>query len=387
MQQYNNINNEQSIAFAPFSSMSSQLPQYRAVSSVQQSVAVPSSSFNKRKSDSIAVVVALPQQVNKHQRASQCEERPCFLGNHHFFANQSNYQTLEMQIESVLSSWLREHSNEVDYAYFVEQTQWRMKYMNGSTCHEIHVNVYYDSNANDHVIEVNRVRGDGMIPIMGTFFQCLRQHVLGLPSQPPRVASPMRRAMPCPPALKRGGVSAPIESTNQLFMKGIQPILSMAADQFYEPRLEAAKSFCDLAQRSEQLLSIPECMEGVVHALNNLLMDEFDDVKQFAVMACSLFAQLPSYKQSLSRMPQLRVLAELVLEGPADESVSFETAQMRRRACLALTLIAEKEAEAVCECLKEQNVRSFEAWRSCVSKMDDPRLVDHANKLEMCIVY
>ena len=322
-----------------------------------------------------------------HRSSSKCPERPCYLVSTHFYTFQDTYETIETIIENSVKGLLGEHSEELDYRYFSDDKQWRMKYMNGSDCREIHINVYWDSNANDHIIEINRVKGDGMFPALNSFFDNLRQSIQGsnyVPESNSKKPRMVGYRMPGPPPL-HGRIAVPL--SNEMFLRGIQPILSMAADQFYEPRLEAAKSFCDLAQRSEQLLSIPECKEGVVSALNNLLMDEFDDVKQFAVMACSLFAQLPSYKQSLSRMPQLRVLAELVLEGPADESVSFETAQMRRRACLALTLIAEKESEAVCECLKEQNVRSLEAWRSYVSKMDDPRLVDHANKLELCIVY
>ncbi len=184
--------------------------------------------------------------------------------------------------------------------------------MNGSDHREIHVNIYWDSNAEDHIIEMNRVRGDGLFPSTGEFYEVVRKYVLGEKYTAPKVVPTRRPMMPGPPPLKRAatipGASAPsmlpppapvsTGVSKEMFLKGIKPIISMAEDYFFEPRLEAVKALCDIAKRSDELLAIDECRDSIVRVLNGLITDEFDDIRQFAVMACSMFAAKDTYKVS-----------------------------------------------------------------------------------------
>ncbi len=170
--------------------------------------------------------------------------------------------------------------------------------MQGSDLREIHINCYWDCQANDHVIEMNRVKGDGLFPSTSEFYEKLRQHVLGEKYVAPKIMPGRRTMMPGPPPLKRNGVVVSTGVTEEMFLKGIKPIFAMADDHFFEPRLEATKALCDMAKRDQRLLNLEYCQTNVVRVLNSLLNDEFEDIRQFAVMATAMFAAVPSYKVS-----------------------------------------------------------------------------------------
>ena len=129
---------------------------------------------------------------------------------------------------------------------------------------------YWDSTANDHVVEIKKYRGDGFYPSIAEFFLNLKLHIVQEETTPSSGAMTARAASPSAniskgrlrggalpmPVLKRAN-TAPATSCNfenscvvteEMFLKGIQPLFMMAEDNFLEPRLEAAKALCDLAK-------------------------------------------------------------------------------------------------------------------------------------------
>ncbi len=416
---------DNSISYAAPSSSSSKMDQYRAAAvmggkSLASAGYCPSSSgkmmensfafSNKRKMDytiTITGTTTLGEDVpiinNKIQRLSPCEERPCFLTSNHFYAKQSEYKTIVTQIELALSSLVQQYRQELDFFYCEDETQWRMMYANGSDSREIHVNCYWDSNENDHVIEMNRVRGDGLNgPSLNTFYEIIRQHVQGkdyvapVAKVTPGMGGLRRPMMLGPPPLKRSSpvsvpmtpVAAPVQpelTPEQLFMKGVQPILSMSTDSFYEPRLQAAKALCDISQRDVTLLSSDDCKVGILTALESLVKDEFEDVRLFAIMACSMYAKIVSYQLPMSeKYDLLHTITGIMVRHPTSERVAFETSQIRRRACSVLVSIANDYASNVRLALAENGIDSLESLRAFNDEVKEERLIEQINQLEYC---
>jgi hypothetical protein len=96
----------------------------------------------------------------------------------------------------------------------------------------------------------------------------------------------------------------------------------------------------------------------VVQALNNLLQDEFHDIRQFAVIACSRFVQVSDeYKVSLSEMSAVHALLGLVIPSANTESFShcihgeplhaYETAHVCRQACRTLIAMIQVASDHI----------------------------------------
>jgi hypothetical protein len=164
----------------------------------------------------------------------------------------------------------------------------------------IHVNCYWDAQHKDHIVEMSRVKGDGLFPSTFEFYETIRRHVLGADKYvAPASLAERKPMMPGPPLLRREGKLAAFAVTEDMFLKGIKSIFNLADDHFFEPRLEAVKAICDMAKRDRRLLEIPFCRDNVVRCLNNLLNDDFEDIRQFAVFATAQFAlNVPSYRVS-----------------------------------------------------------------------------------------
>lgn len=329
--------------------------------------------------------------ITRSQRTAQgkspCHELPCYLVPNNFIAKQPQYSTVQTSVETALQMMCEKYPGSLDYGYFSSQCQWRLKYLNGSDLREIHINCYWDSNIQDHVIEMNRVKGDGLFPSTNEFYEILRQKVLGEHYTPPKVIPGRRPMMAGPPPLllKRssGSSGLPIlpSVTEEMFLKGIKPIFAMAEDNYFEPRLEAAKALCDMSKRDRKMLLLSSCQQNIINCLNLLLQDEFDDIKQFAVMACSLFAANPDYQTLLANMPSIHVLVKLVLEAPLHEEIAFETAQIRRKACLALNMMAIENSNKIRTCLEEHGITNANQLKQrCVNHLPDALV----SELESC---
>lgn len=273
------------------------------------------------------------QTLNIQRCKSPCRYTPCYLVPNHFQADQKCFDQIYESVTRALENLKNTHINYIDYEYFPNVTQWKFKYLKGSDLREIHINCYWDSNIEDHIVEMNRVKGDGLFPSTSEFYEKLRQHVLGDSYVPPKVQQGRRPMMPGPPPLRLNGVVAS-DVTPEMFLKGINPIIAMAEDQFFEPRLEACKALCDMAKRDPRLLSLPECQEGVIRVLNSLIVDEFAEIREFAIYALSLFAEVDSYKLPLGLVRNLYVLVDMILNTTAPHP--YEIANIRRRSCVAL---------------------------------------------------
>lgn len=181
---------------------------------------------------------------------------------------------------------------------------------------EFHITCFWDSTTDDHIVEVKRVRGDGLQPSNTTdIFAKLKSKLSKSTEDSPVVRrGKLRGPLPLPSLKSAPSLSQKISTnlTEEQFLKGVYPIVSMTEDQCFEPRLEAARMLCDLATTTKsnsssnsedkiKYVNGNKCRELVLKALGKLLQDDFEDVKQFAVVAFEAFSQYESYQVNYTK--------------------------------------------------------------------------------------
>mmetsp|Transcript_4438 Transcript_4438/g.4854 ORF Transcript_4438/g.4854 Transcript_4438/m.4854 type:complete len:425 (+) Transcript_4438:157-1431(+) len=336
----------------------------------------------------------------------RCPEKPCFLAaNTSFLASEANYEKVKDSVERALMML-----EDYDWSYFENECAWKCKYFQGSNLRELHVYCYWDSRNEDHILEVKRVRGDGINPASSVdFFSKLKSEVTNTqedcshakrgklrgPLPLPMLGSTSSTSsLPLPRlSLSRSTTSSvfqtmqPVNDPNSIseeqFLSGLKPIQSMSSDQFYEPRLEASKMLCDLATKEKKFLELKECHELCLKSLDALLLDDFDDVKQFAVMAFASFAEFPLYQKSFLELRALESLVHLINNCPR-EIPSYHSAQMRRKAAIGLSLLARAHPNEMREVLVDMGYETEQAWLDHCGTILDKRTREAAMSMSKC---
>jgi hypothetical protein len=242
------------------------------------------------------------------------------------------------------------------------------------------VSIFWDPQAFDHMVEVKRFYGEGFG--LHDLFHALQQAVLKEKAPATKKGGFLsRKALPLPPAFAR---SSSGNTSEESFIEGVQPIFRMAQEIFLESRLEAAKMLCDLAAKKQPYLQLPACVDGCVNALCVLLAeDQWEDVKQIAIVALSSFLELPAYKDSFAKREELSLLADLVANCP-NKDQAYLYAEVRRKAALSLKLVSQSHAGDVLGVLQSQGYKSVDQWTSHVYSITDDRCRDLANELSTC---
>jgi len=164
-------------------------------------------------------------------------------------------------------------------------------------------------------------------------------------------------------------------STNTIsdiqFLEGIRTIFNMAKNALYETRYEAVKMLCDLSQHSHQdHLMLPSCVQECVSCLESLIRDSFDEIRQHAIIAFSIFCEIPGYQTEMVRSEILPIILCL-----ADNPMSpiHETIQMRRECTKILVILTNFDCYGVLECLHTKG-SSVRDWIDKVESFEDQRL-------------
>lgn len=331
----------------------------------------------------------------------KCSEKPCHLANTNFYCDNSNFEALKSLIEENLYTM-----TDFDWNYFDDDHMWKCKYLEGSNMREFHITCFWDSAANDHIVEVKRVRGDGLQPSNITdIFAKLKSKLCKRSEDSPVVRrGKLRGPLPLP-NLKLGGslknalgVSMASKESNVLteeqFLKGVTPIVTMTEDNCFEPRLEAARMLCDLAittktatlhsEEKLQFLSGVKCRELVMKALIKLIQDDFEDVKQFAVVAFEAFSQYEAYQECLCHENILLDLVQLIRNCPPDVP-SYICAAMRRKAAQGVATLASRNPGMIHHHLELCGFRSANQWKEMiVQTLYDHRTRMAADKITLC---
>jgi hypothetical protein len=188
----------------------------------------------------------------------------------------------------------------------------------------------------DHLIEIRRIKGDSFTSLSANDLLDLLQKsfiesTVALSSSTKKTGGRLRGG-PLPlPAVMMSNNKKKEEtiSSKELFLKGIEPLVKMSSSPNLEARLEVSKMLCDLAinnntssNSSSSFLFSSECQDLCFQILDNLINDPSqtfhdglydnninsptskatvnddcsDDIKQFSMMAFSLFCEYDCYQ-------------------------------------------------------------------------------------------
>jgi hypothetical protein len=173
------------------------------------------------------------------------------------------------------------------------------------------------------------------------------------------------------------------------FHKSIEPILNMTKCIYYEVKLEAAKMLCDISLCEEfHSRADSKCIDNIFKAIESLILhnDGFLTVKEQAIVAFASFVNETNYnKEILNRMSKssiLYILLQLV-SNPSNETVSYETLQMRRESARILSILAAYDAKQLVVALEGQSVHSYalKKWFDSIDYLKDQRMKIYAMKI------
>lgn len=296
---------------------------------------------------------------------SSCPERPYHLSRTHFVVDAgkmsevtglSRLDQILMPINVCLNNF-----SEYDFSYFQSDFMWKGKYLQGSSSCEIDIHLYSAGSEDPAsiIVEAKKTEGDSK-PFLA-FYRQFHSEVLNIEDTRPAPMGFMGR-LPANPV------------TPASFLTGITPIFNMAKESYFEPRLEASKMLCDLAQHREPaLLQLVECRDQVIHSLESMVDDSFDAVKQHSMCALAAFVQTPGYAESLvSKSNTLRVLFQAVVTTPSEPA--YETIQSRRECARVLCAVAKCDAVAVMTALRLGGVNINELSPQRIEAVVDARL-------------
>ena len=198
-----------------------------------------------------------------------------------------------------------------------------------------------------------------------TFFNALKA---ALSTEP---VAPVRKAFVIP----TGAMIGLVKVTDEEFLQGIQPVFRMA-EHSNESRVQCAKMLCDVSQKDAHYLELSAFRPQCVKMLESLVMDESEDVRQYAVMAVAAFVELPSYKEAFMSSAVLPVLFNLV-ENNVDAQQAYETAQVRRTAARVIALLSRTHPYTVRSELQQQAC-DVAGWLQRVACLQDTRTREFA---------
>jgi hypothetical protein len=287
-----------------------------------------------------------------------CAMQPMILNRTHFVIESAKangicggldvfgrFRTMTRTITAYLSCF-----NEYDFSFVTPEygsPMWKGKYLQGSVSCEIDLNIYTGDSPDAFIIEASKMKGDAKP------FHAFYREFKSVVTNTPEVVrgSPFNCS------------SLPGTQSKEQFLHAVRCIFNMATAEYFDSRLEATKMLCDLlSQPHNQHLQIPEFASACVEHLEALLVDDFDDVRQFAIIAFTSLKDIPGYKVKLVKSRALPLIFSMVEYVPEP---MYETIQVRRECACFLAALAQFDARAVIDNLQSTgNGKNFlQGWK------------------------
>jgi len=230
------------------------------------------------------------------------------------------------------------------------------KYIRGSSFCEIYLHLYAEyAPSKDILVEANRVKGDSK-----PFFMFYREFKNMMTHVTDEKAGNDISFAP----LSSSGIS------EEQFLHGILPIFNMCQEVFYEARFEGAKMLCDLAEHDPHYLQLNQCKANVVSCLAKLLDDDFECVRQHAIIAFSKFTEIRSYAEAMIKSSAFPIVFSLVDNAPEP---AYESIQIRRECALAFANLCSIDTSSVITALSALGSK-LEDWKQTVAHITDARI-------------
>ena len=229
-----------------------------------------------------------------------CSEKPnIFINMHTIYANNTDYSVVMETVNTLLDVLSNNEEDGLTYSYMAEHQTCIVKYVNLDGIMQMQINCYWDSEAQDHVFDIRRMRGNNQQVNNGRDLISIFKHHFAKPDEPvsPVPVSRLRLRTPPPPSMDNIQFVQPL-SQQVLVWEALNIYKNMAENQFYETRLSCLEGICSLLRRSKSepelknTLSNPRCLDVLSNTINNLAEDNFDDVREMANCAARHLPEL-----------------------------------------------------------------------------------------------
>jgi hypothetical protein len=228
---------------------------------------------------------------------------------------------------------------------------------------------------------VKRIYGDGLFPQHPDLFNLLKESFgVRITTTPRRSPMPINGKFDC--SCNFGEVS------QDQFLSSFHCVMKLAADAFYEPRLEGVKMLCDIVtKQSETLLEIPLVLEELLLILNALLLDNFDEIVQFAVVCVSLLIERVPASHVFFYDPKYQtILVTLVTLVSSGEENYYSHAHMRRYAGKAMSILLNNERlRVLIRDILKQGGYIATSWQQYTNSLQDGILSQYCQCIGECI--
>lgn len=278
----------------------------------------------------------------------------------HFVSSQA-LSTLVNDVNQILDDIA-----EVSYEFSDKDLEWQACYMRTPNSVKFQINIYCNVK-NEHVIEVNKLRGDCFE------FKVVYSEIksaVGIKESSNgsnRSHSDSIGPVPCPTY-----GTLPSDVDIELV---IQPIRQMAEESIMESKLEASRIICRLSSHDGLQQQLAD--HGCVHILVDLFRSGNSSTKQNAICALANLSELPSCQSAIIDAGLINDLLELAVDGP------YHSAELGREGARILANVSTRFSSKVVLSAGRNAVAS---WVSKIDTLDDRRLKWHADRAKEKLV-
>lgn len=226
---------------------------------------------------------------------SPCVEKPnvLYMSLKAVYANTTDYSLVANKVNLLLDKLSKQEEDGLTYSYVEEAQTWKVKYVNLDGIMHMHINCYWDTAAQDHLLDIRRVGGHNQqVNHGGNLVQKFKKHFAKQddPVSPKRVSKGRMSVLPFPQDTSDIQYVQPL-SQQVLVWDTLNLYKVMAENEFYETRMCCLDGICTLLRKCKtdvelkNTLSNSRCLDVLNHIVNTLMKDMFDDVRELASCA------------------------------------------------------------------------------------------------------
>lgn len=229
---------------------------------------------------------------------------------------------------------------------------WKGKYMEGTICCEVDVNIYNGDACNTFIVEAIRMKGDA--PSFHAFFRSFK-------SLATNTEEKTRRAIVTPPSILL--VLGKPKDTSKSF----EPIFTLCKSEYCEKRLEGTKMLYNLLRKWQDDEGVRESnfIKSCVLHLEKLIFDDFHEVAHQAILVFESLLQIPGYKSVMMESNALPFLFSMVEYVPEP---FYATIHVRRACASIIASLAQHDSVAFIKKL-ESNGDDVLGWTNRVHEL------------------
>lgn len=310
--------------------------------------------------------------------ASPCESVPFYVSRSNSISTKlDDFTKVRQEVGTVLDG-----IEDLCSSYIGDTQSFFCKFSNGSSSREYQVSCFWDRDAQEHIIDVKKLCGDGFYRFRD-ISAALRSKFAAEGSQ--NLSSGLKPSLGSRPSLSDfrsvpsslldevdGILDAPLSVLrSDLFRDGIERLLAMMKCDYYEGRVQGVKGICDVAASGEKInLCSALCVQMLVEALSASLRGSGEVVSEFTVNALEILSLESEYLAAFSQSKDLlRDLLDIIRNLSPEESYLFS--HMMRRSATVLSRVAIAFPREALDTLKQNGIATVDAWNQRLASYTD----------------